>query len=460
MDAAERLVAAQRERRPQPMTRRARVSEACAAIAFAAVVGLLGALLPADNSTDPLLVGALLLGYAAVQRVEFEVGPGYAVPEILLFVPMLFLVPLPLVPIIVAGASVLSRVPDFISRKVHVDRWILGVTDAWFTIGPVLVLGLYGSGDPAIEDIGVYALAFVGQFATSLGPSLLLERIGKGVPPSEALGAITWNIQIDAVLWPIGLMGAFAAQESPAVLLAIGPLVGLLSVFSHERKERYAAALELNRAYRGTVMLLSDVVEADDNYTADHCRSVVDLVTAVADELEVPERERQELEFAALLHDVGKIAIPKEILNKPGKLSDDEFELMKTHTIEGQQMLDRVGGLLARVGGIVRSCHERWDGRGYPDGLAGEDIPLAARIVFCCDAYNAMTTTRVYRKALPQEVALTELRENAGTQFDPWVVAGLVRVVEQGYPESRPTPAEAVRAVFAGRELPSAAKAS
>ena len=99
----------------------------------------------------------------------------------------------------------------------------------------------------------------------------------------------------------------------------------------------------------------------------------------------------------ALLHDVGKIVIPKEILNKPGALSDDEFELMKTHTIEGQVLLDRVGGLLGRVGAVVRSCHERWDGHGYPDGLAGYEIPLAARIVFACDAYNAMTTDRPYR---------------------------------------------------------------
>ena len=135
-------------------------------------------------------------------------------------------------------------------------------------------------------------------------------------------------------------------------------------------------------------MVLSDVVEADDNYTANHCRSVVELAVATADELGLGSDERQELETAALLHDVGKIAIPKEILNKPAKLTDEEFELMKSHTIEGQALLDRVGGQLARVGEIVRSCHERWDGHGYPDGLRGEEIPLAARIVFCCDAYS------------------------------------------------------------------------
>jgi len=212
----------------------------------------------------------------------------------------------------------------------------------------------------------------------------------------------------------------------------VGPLVWLLGTFARERKERYSAALELNRAYRGTVMLLSDVVEADDNYTADHCRGVVSLVTTVADELEIDEDARQELEFVALLHDVGKIVIPKDILNKPGALSDDEFELMKTHTIEGQVLLDRVGGLLGRVGAVVRSCHERWDGHGYPDGLAGYEIPLPARIVFACDAYNAMTTDRPYRAAMSQETAIEELWANAGTQFDPRVVAALASVIKRG----------------------------
>ncbi len=126
-----------------------------------------------------------------------------------------------------------------------------------------------------------------------------------------------------------------------------------------------------------------------------------------------------------MLHDVGKISIPKEILNKPAALTGAEFEVIKTHTIEGQFMLDRVGGLLGRVGEIVRSCHERWDGRGYPDGLMGEEIPLAARIVFACDAYNAMTTDRPYRNAMSSEAAVAELVENAGTQFDPSVVDAL-----------------------------------
>ncbi len=148
----------------------------------------------------------------------------------------------------------------------------------------------------------------------------------------------------------------------------------------------------------------------------------------VADALRVDEETRRGAEFGALLHDVGKIQIPNAIINKPGPLDDDEWVVMKTHTIEGQRMLERVGGVLARVGVVVRASHERWDGGGYPDGLAGEEIPLAARIVSACDAYNAMTTDRSYRRALPVADAVAELERCAGSQFDPAVVEALIEI--------------------------------
>ena len=156
------------------------------------------------------------------------------------------------------------------------------------------------------------------------------------------------------------------------------------------------------------------------------------------------------LEFGALLHDVGKVAIPKEIINKPGKLDAREWKVIKTHTLEGQRMLDRVGGFMREVGLIVRSHHERWDGGGYPDGLAGDAIPLESRIIACCDTLNAMTTTRSYRKALPRAVAAEELRRCAGTQLDPQVVAALLAVAQ---PELKPArvPAGAKARALTGR---------
>jgi HD-GYP domain-containing protein (c-di-GMP phosphodiesterase class II) len=128
---------------------------------------------------------------------------------------------------------------------------------------------------------------------------------------------------------------------------------------------------------------------------------------------------------------VGKLRIPNEIINKAGPLTPEEFDVVKRHTIEGERLLHRVGGLLGEIGRIVRSCHERYDGSGYPDGLKGEQIPALARIVACCDAYNAMTTDRSYRKAMPQHEAVGELRRNSGTQFDPAVVEALVTVVQR-----------------------------
>jgi HD-GYP domain-containing protein (c-di-GMP phosphodiesterase class II) len=148
----------------------------------------------------------------------------------------------------------------------------------------------------------------------------------------------------------------------------------------------------------------------------------------VADKMELDPQERRQVEIAALLHDVGKIAIPNEIVNKPGPLTDEEWDVMRTHAARGQELLDKAG-VLGEIGVIVRASHERWDGTGYPDGLSGPSIPLAARIVSCCDAFTAMTTKRSYRMPMSQEVALRELVDNAGAQFDPHVVRALISVL-------------------------------
>ena len=132
-----------------------------------------------------------------------------------------------------------------------------------------------------------------------------------------------------------------------------------------------------------------------------------------------------------MLHDIGKIRIPASIIDKPGPLDAEERALIETHTLEGERMLVQVGGLLGEVGHLVRSCHEHYDGSGYPDGLAGEQIPLVARIVCCCDAFSAMTTDRPYRAGRTAGEAVTELQRCAGTQFDPRVVEALAGLIER-----------------------------
>ena len=442
------------------MDSRERIVVAVFAAVYSVSAILIALLVPSEREVSALLVIGLMLGHAAVSRVRFEFGVGFVVPEQLVVIPMLLLLPLPYVPLLAMAASALGLVPDFVRGSWSKDRWLKPIADSGPWLTAVLVLAAFAPGDPALSSAPVYALAIAGQLATDFAQTVIRNRLLDGVPIKELARGFIGAARVELVLSPIALVATLAAFEEPLVLVAvIAPLVWLLDNFSKDRAARYASALELNRAYRGTVMLLSDVLEFEDEYTAQHSRSVVDLVNAVADELGIAPDDRQELEFAAMLHDVGKISIPKEILHKPAALTEREFEIIKHHTIEGQFMLDRVGGLLGRVGEVVRSCHERWDGRGYPDGLAGEQIPIAARIVFACDAYNAMTTDRPYRAAMPHEAAVAELRANTGTQFDPKIVTALIKVADQGAPMPL-TSTEGVRAVLAAAPMPQSAGAT
>jgi HD-GYP domain-containing protein (c-di-GMP phosphodiesterase class II) len=446
----EHLVGEARERRKQGMDARERVVDTVSALLFLATAVAIAVFVDNERDTDWLLVVALVVGYAVVSRVRFEYGDLYMSAEELVFVPLLFLAPLNLVPLLAALAAVLATMPEYVRGEWHRDRWITTIPDTWFCMGPVLVLAAWAPGPPSLDHLPIYLLALGASALADFAWALTRDQLLHGKPVVEVAKNCLGTNRVAATFSAIGFFPALAAVAQPLVLLVIGPLVWLLTVFSRDRSERWTATLELHRAYRGTVMLLVDVVEFDDDYTAEHSRSVVELARGVAQEIGMDKYELQELEFAALLHDVGKIAIPKEILRKPAALTDSEFEVMKTHTIEGQFMLDRIGGLLGRVGEVVRSCHERWDGKGYPDGLRGEEIPLAARVVFVCDAYNAMTTTRPYRAALPHEQAISELVTNAGTQFDPEVVAAMLRVVETGAAEAPPT--DHIRAMLAGAQ--------
>jgi HD-GYP domain-containing protein (c-di-GMP phosphodiesterase class II) len=457
---AEQLVGEARARRARSMDSRERVVVAASAGVFCVAAVAIALLLPSERDLNFALIAGLAVGLAAVSRVRFEFGTGYVVPEQLVIVPMLLLAPLPLVPLMLAVAGPLSLIPEFQRGRWSKDRWLSPIADCWSYVAPVLILAALAPGAPDLGHVPVYLLALGAQLATDFAQAMVRNRLLDGFSLEDLARSFAGAARVELILSPVAFAAALAAVEEPLILIAvIGPLVWLLDNFAKDRWARYAAALELNRAYRGTVMLLSDVLEFDDEYTAQHSRSVVDLANAVADQLGIGADKRQEIEFAAMLHDVGKISIPKQILNKPAALTGAEFEVIKTHTIEGQFMLDRVGGLLGRVGEIVRSCHERWDGTGYPDGLAGTEIPLAARIVFACDAYNAMTTDRPYRGAMSSDAALGELVANNGTQFDPSVVDALTRVLEQGEP-ARSTTADEVRAVLASRAVPQPARAA
>ena len=208
----------------------------------------------------------------------------------------------------------------------------------------------------------------------------------------------------------------------------------------------YQAALALERArsfesleetFVSTVEALANALEANDEYTSSHTRWITDMALRVGRALGFEGQELKRLELGALFHDIGKIGIPTSILLKAGPLSPEERKIIEMHPELGERILEPIDRL-AEVRTIVRSCHERWDGGGYPDGKAGEEIPLEARIILVCDAFHAMTTDRPYRKRLGVDEACRRLHEGAGTQFDPSVVD-----VFLGLPLEVPLPLEA-----------------
>jgi putative nucleotidyltransferase with HDIG domain len=406
--------------------------EAASAIVGVALPALLWVALAVEHPLGRLAALpaiACVLVLVAAMRVRIDMPLGYTAPTQLAYVPLLFAVPPLLAPPFVVVGLLVGGLVDVVRGRTPAGRLLLAPGNAAFALGPAAVFTLAGT-SANHAGVPLLGIALLAQFAVDFGISSLRFTIGREVSFSEQIRDV-WIYAIDAAFACVALPAARAVAAHPALVLSLLPLLALLDFFARERRGRLESSIELGNAYRGTALVLGDVIEADDGYTGVHCKSVVSLALAVGEELGIePDRQRN-LEFGALLHDVGKVAIPKEIINKPGKLDPEEWTIIKTHTVEGQRMLDRVGGFMRDVGTIVRSHHERWDGGGYPDMLAAEKIPVEARIISACDAWNAMRTDRSYRRALPYEAALGELVSCSGTQFDPRVVEALVRVVER-----------------------------
>jgi diguanylate cyclase (GGDEF)-like protein len=543
--------------------------------AFLAAAAGVAALLPWQRTPSVLLVGALIGAYALLSRVEFEVGPGSVVPTQLVFVPMLFALPLPLVPLCVAAGYVLGALPEYFAGRVHPARVLVLFASSWFAIGPTLVLALFATDTAMWRHAPVYIAALTAQFLFDFVSSAARERLAFGHSLRALAPAFAWVYAVDACLAAAGLGAVIGGTGA---FLVMFPLAGLFALLARERRVRIDRAVAFDRAYRGALneahrdeltglanrrKLMSDLEgvfaegngdervliiydlngfkyyndifghpagdallrrladklarsvdergtsyrlggdefcvfaavpvdevaalldattvalseegdgfsistcfgavfipsEADDFSAAlrladqrlyaqkhgtklgrdrphevllealcerdpelrNHVQSVAHLCTAVGMRLGVRGDDLEELIIAAQLHDVGKIGIPDAVLHKPGPLDEGEWALIRQHTLIGQRILGAAPAL-HRVGMIVRTTHERWDGTGYVDGLASDAIPLAARIIAVCDAFAAMTSHRPYREAMTLEQALAELRRCAGTQFDPDVV--------------------------------------
>ena len=351
-----------RARLEEPLSRRETMAHGAAAVLFVIAAVALFVLNPHDANLLDFVLATVAM--AALGRLEFEIGSGFAAPIQLLFVPMLFVLPPATVPLAVVAAHAMDRLPATLTGRQHPQRLLLVPGDSWFSIGPSLVFVLWAGSQPSFGDWPIYVLALAAQFACDLASSRLRYCIGLGVPGDQVLQAQREVWLVDLLLSPIGLLAAYATVLQPQAYLLVLPLAALLAVFARERRERIDNAIELSGAYRGTALLLGEVLTDDDEYTGVHSQGVVGLALVVADELRVRGEERLLVEFGAMLHDIGKIRTPKEILNKAGPLDPDEWEVMHEHTVAGQQLLDRVGGRLRDVGVIVRSSHERWDGGG------------------------------------------------------------------------------------------------
>jgi putative nucleotidyltransferase with HDIG domain len=195
-------------------------------------------------------------------------------------------------------------------------------------------------------------------------------------------------------------------------------------------KEERARAQELRESYVATVRALGNAVEARDAYTGKHAERVAAYGLELARVVDPSLTGEPEAEFGFLLHDIGKVAIPDAILHKPEPLTREEQALMRTHPVVGAEILQDIG-FLHEAKLVVRHHHERWDGEGYPDGIAGEDIPLSARVFAVADALDALTTDRPYRRGVPLAEARAAIVRGAGTQFDPHVVDAFSRIPDE-----------------------------
>jgi hypothetical protein len=262
--------------------------------------------------------------------------------------------------------------------------------------------------------------------------------------PMMALTCFFWDHRLLVIVNLIGAAFVFTlpvdtgdASDSASALIITLPALIAVALLAGVLAARFNTMRRAERSrYKATIEALSTALTARDGYTGSHSQETLWLVNAICDELQLTTNACEYVADVALLHDIGKIGIPNEILHEPGKLSDDQWEVMKQHPVIGERIVVTVPGL-EEVARAIRHEHERWDGGGYPDGLKSGEIPLASRIVLVCDAFHAMTSDRPYRKAMNTEDARLELSRNAGTQFDPTVVGALLHVLDRREPAER-----------------------
>jgi diguanylate cyclase (GGDEF)-like protein len=333
--------------------------------------------------------------------------------------------------------------PEVLRRVVELSATILGTptTSVWLQDsdgGKLVPAALWGFDNGSRERLLGVGLnpADVSELAGRDEPFLLERDVVaaiNGVPDVE-LGAkfavAPVKLDGDRLCCIVASIPSDRADEFDEAKMS------LLAGLAHQAKLAItnAGSFEsLEATFVSTVEALANALEANDEYTSSHTRWITDMALKVGAELGLEGKDLKRLELGALFHDIGKIGIPASILLKPGPLTDDERAIMQQHPELGEKILAPIKRL-AEVRSIVRSCHEHFDGSGYPDRRSGGEIPIESRIVLVCDAFHAMTTDRPYRKRLPAEEALRRLNEASGTQFDPTVVEAFMKVRGDTWP--------------------------
>jgi GAF domain-containing protein len=342
------------------------------------------------------------------------------------------------------AASDVSQTPT-IARALEAVRDLLDMDIAYSSehIGDVQHIRLIeGDPDTPSGELSDYTIPLADSYCKRILegelPNLIADTAAN---PATAAMPVTEDDGIGAfcsvpLLFSDGRLYGTLCAESSRRREEFGPRdLDFMHVFARiiadqlEREElaRKAHRLELENTAATAILA---AVAARDSYTADHSYEVVECALAVALELGLDEDELQQVRQVALLHDIGKIAIPDAILRKPGPLDPDELEIMRGHSIESERIVAALPGL-RHLAAAVRAEHERFDGTGYPDQLAGERIPLASRITLVSDAYHAMVSDRPYRAALPIAEARRRIAEGAGTQFCPRVAQALLATLPE-----------------------------
>jgi putative nucleotidyltransferase with HDIG domain len=405
-------------------------------VAALALVAALAGLQTPVGPADWLLFSALTVPATLTQLFAIQKPRHQVFHAALVFVIAgVLLLPAPLLVLM----CVIQHIPDWARQRY---RWYIQS----FNICDYVLSSLAAVAAFHLAETSSYVLGALAASATFIGVNRILLATmlwsARGLTPRQTRLFTGEDLWVDFSLAAMGVsLAALAEVERWIVPLALAPLVLIYYLERDGRRlERANETIRrqnesLRERSRAAMEGLAATVDARDAYTAGHSRRVRNISLAIGAELELPAEELEVLGQAALLHDIGKIAIPDAILLKPGGLAPEEWKVMQTHAEEGARIIERLG-FVEPVVPVIRHHHERLDGSGYPDGLRGDEIPLLARIVHLADAFDSMVTTRVYRPRTDAASALAEIRRATGSQFCPDVVAALERALAAGRVET------------------------